>query len=362
MNSTPPRAAPTISRRLVTALHPFSDAEAWNRLLGWLNPAWSATGIRARVMARVDESDDTTSLWLKPNRAWRGHRAGQHIQVCVEIEGVRRRRIFSLSNAAGSNRMLRITFQRQKPGGVTDWLHAHARPGLVVEIGQASGSFVLPHPVPARLLMIAGGSGITPLLAMLQSLADDASTADILLFQLFRHPGQRLFADELAALSQRLPGLRVQAHCSAERGRLGADDILRRLPDLAQRRTLMCGPESLMSEITETWRRLGMLERLQTERFAAPRPPAGSGSAAIIHAAKSEQVFTQTADLSLLESAEAAGLRPKFGCRAGLCRTCLCRKRRGEVRNLVTGLVSSQPDEWIQLCISVAESDVELAL
>lgn len=79
-------------------------------------------------------------------------------------------------------------------------------------------------------------------------------------------------------------------------------------------------------------------------------------------ALQSAQAFTQTNNRTLLESAETAGLTPKFGCRAGLCRTCLCQKRSGRVRNLVTGLVSTQPDEWVQLCISVAESDLELAL
>jgi len=362
MNQMPARAATTIRRRLSNAVHPLSDLEAWNRVLRRIDPMWSLTGIRARVVERVDESADTLSLWLKPNRRWRGHSAGQHIELSVEIEGVRRRRVFSLSNAAGSNRLLRITLQRQAAGGVTDWLHANARPGLVVEISQASGDFVLPSPAPEPLLMIAGGSGVTPLLAMLHRLADNASTTDIRLFQLFRQPDQRLFAKELVALSQRLPGLRVHAHCSADQGRLSAEDIAECVDDMALRHTLLCGPEGLMADVADCWRRLGVEDRLRTERFSAPRPAAGSGAASSVHAVKSEQMFTQAPGLTLLESAEAAGLQPKFGCRAGLCRTCLCRKRSGRVRNLVTGLVSSQPDEWLQLCISVAESDLELSL
>ena len=343
-------------------LHPLSDAGAWNRLLGRVDPMWSLNSVRAKVVERVEENADTLSLWLKPNRLWRGHRAGQHVELSVEINGTNRRRVFSLSNAAGPNGLLRITLQRQAPGGVTEWLHASARRGLVVEISQASGAFVLPRPVPDRLLMIAGGSGITPLLAMLHDLADNASTADIRLFQLFSQPDQRLFADELSKLAKRLPGLQVDTHCSAGPGRLSADAISSRVPDLAQRDTLLCGPESLMADVADTWRRRGLEDRLRTERFSAPRPSADSGAARRVHAAESEQMFTQTAGLTLLESAEASGLQPKFGCRAGLCRTCLCHKRSGQVRNLVTGLVSSQPDEWMQLCISVAESDLELSL
>jgi len=360
MTSIP--AASKIRRRLVGALDPLSDMAAWNRLLARLDPAWSLDRVRARVVARVDENADTLSLWLKTNRRWRGHRAGQHVELSLEIAGVTRRRVFSISNAAGSSRLIRLTVQRQSAGGVTDWLHAHARPGLVVELGQAAGEFVLPEPPSDRLLMIAGGSGITPLLAMLNHLADQDSTADIMFFQLFGHPAERLFAEELEALARRLPGLRVIAHCSAENGRLGADELASRVSDLAQRTTLLCGPEGLMTDVTRAWAVLGLETRLRTERFAAPRPPAGGGAEARVHAVESEQVFTQSASLTLLESAEAAGLRPRFGCRAGLCRTCLCRKRSGQVRNLVTGLVSSQTDEWVQLCISVAESDLELVL
>lgn len=359
-SSTP--ASPTDRHWLRNALDPLGDSTAWNRLLCRINPTWSLTETRARVVERVEESADTISLWLEPNRRWRGHRAGQHVLLGVEIDGVRRRRVFSLSTAARADGLLRITLQRQGPGGVTEWLHANARKGLVVELGEAGGSFVLSGPVPERLLMIAAGSGVTPLLAILQELAEASSKADIQFFQLYRDPEQRLFEGELDELSLRLPGLRVHAHCSADLGRLSAADLVSRVPDLASRRTLLCGPGPMMADFDAAWTRLGLEEQLQTERFGAPRPAAGSREGMQVHAAESEQSFTQTSGQSLLEAAEAAGLQPKSGCRAGLCRTCLCQKRSGQTRNLLTGLVSAQPDEWVQLCVSVAESDLELSL
>ena len=65
---------------------------------------------------------------------------------------------------------------------------------------------------------------------------------------------------------------------------------------------------------------------------------------------------------TLLEQAEAAGLDPAFGCRMGICRTCTCRKAAGAVRNLVTGEISDEEDEDIQLCVSVPAGDVALEL
>jgi ferredoxin len=65
---------------------------------------------------------------------------------------------------------------------------------------------------------------------------------------------------------------------------------------------------------------------------------------------------------TLLEQAEAAGLSPEFGCRMGICHTCTCRKAAGSVRNLLTGEISDEPDEDIQLCVSVPVGDVALEL
>ncbi|MDT8410630.1 MAG: ferredoxin reductase [Wenzhouxiangellaceae bacterium] len=344
------------------AVRPISDRPAWNRLLQGLHPLWALDQARARIVGRVEESDDTFSLWLRPNRHWKGHRPGQHAALGVEIDGVQRQRVFSLSVADKARKTLRVTIRRQPGQGVTDWLYRHAGVGQVVDLSPAGGEFVLPDPVPERLLMIAAGSGITPMMAMLYDLAERRFSGDIVLLQLCRKTDQRLFDDELAALATRLPGLKTIIHASAVDGRLAAASLPRIVPDLADRHSLLCGPTAFMRDVEAVWANLGCLGRLQREHFAPPRPPFAASTQRRILALESEQAFTQNSNLTLLESAEAAGLTPKFGCRAGLCRTCLCKKQSGRVRNLVTGLVSTQPDEWVQLCVSVAESDLELSL
>ena len=366
MTSQPARQQLPITRLLLDATRPISDRAAWDRVLQRMNPVWSTSGIRARVTGRVEENADTFSLWLKTNRHWQGHQAGQHVAVGVEIDGVMRRRVFSISNCADrpgkGTRLLRLTIQRQPGNGVTGWLHANADTGLVLELSAADGQFVLPDPPPKRLLMIAGGSGITPLMAILQQLARNRFDGDIVVLQLCRHVNQRLFGDELSGLAERLPGLSIKLHDSATRGRLTISTLPDLVPDLTERHTLLCGPASLISDVSTAWEAFGLGRQLQLERFAAPRPPTQAGGEQQVRAMQSEQMFTQVSGHSLLEAAEAAGLRPKHGCRAGLCRSCLCKKHSGTSRNLLTGLSSNQPDEWIQLCVSVAETDLELAL
>ncbi|WP_376692219.1 ferredoxin reductase [Wenzhouxiangella sp. EGI_FJ10409] len=354
-----------LRRLLLDASRPFSDPAAWNRVIQRINPLWSTSEIRARVVRRVEESEDTFSLWLQTNRHWQGHQAGQHVALGVEIEGIMRRRVFSISNSANrpgkGARLLRVTIQRQDGNGVTRWLHANAEVGLVLDLSAAGGEFVLTNP-PPRLLMIAGGSGITPLMAILEHLARDRFDGDIVLLQLCRNADRRLFGSELDSLAERLPGLSIQVHASAADGRLDVRRIPELVPDLADRHTLLCGPASLISDVGKAWEALAPAGQLQFERFAAPRAPARPGAEQAVHALRSEHTFTQGSGLSLLEAAEAAGLTPPHGCRAGLCRTCLCKKQSGTARNLLTGLSSSQPDEWIQLCVSVAETELELAL
>src|SRR3546814_12400845 len=69
-------------------------------------------------------------------------------------------------------------------------------------------------------------------------------------------------------------------------------------------------------------------------------------SASEVRCARSERIFTTEAGEALLPAAERAGLKPAYGCRIGVCRTCLCHKRSGTVENLVTGERSSGADEW----------------
>jgi len=77
---------------------------------------------------------------------------------------------------------------------------------------------------------------------------------------------------------------------------------------------------------------------------------------------RSGRTVTTERSETLLEQLERAGERPVHGCRMGICNTCVCRKASGVVEDIVTGAVSSEPDEDIRLCVSRARTDIELAL
>lgn len=343
-------------------LGPLGDVGAIDDLLGRLHPTWALGRIKARVVRIVRETADTRTFVLQANRNWPGHRAGQHVVVEVEIDGVRHQRCYSLSSAPTGRRMLAVTVKRQTGGKVSTWLHDEARIGDVVGLDGPAGAFVLSQPPPARLLLLSAGSGITPLMSILRDLHGRGWTHDVAFVHVCRRRDDAIFGAELAALAASEPWLRLHLHYSREAGRFDVGTLAERLPDYARRHTMLCGPHGFMATLEEHWRAQGIAHRLQIESFggmaAAEVEP---GAVPVnIRCERSERVFTARGNASLLLEAERAGLAPRYGCRMGICHTCQCMKRSGSVEDLRTGAISSAPGERIQLCVTRARSDLVL--
>jgi stearoyl-CoA 9-desaturase NADPH oxidoreductase len=337
--------------------------------LGLVDPAWSVHDVRARVVSLKRETSDATSLYLRPNENWRGFRAGQFVKLCATIAGVRHTRCFSLSSAPEDRGHLRVTIKAVPGGRVSGWVGAGARVGDVVELSQAMGQFVLPDPLPPKLLFISGGSGITPILSMirhLEAVAYDGSVACL-------HYARRevIGGDELALLAHPRKALRlavVRTGHSDENSngrRLSPAQLDAFAPEWTDCDAFVCGPSGLIAAATSIWQKGGAADRLRVEHFAAAATSIGDGSAGAacrLVFAKSRLETEGRGGVSLLEQAEAAGLHPSTGCRMGICRTCTCRKVSGTVRNQRTGEVSSQDNELIQLCVNSPVSNVTLDL
>lgn len=358
----PPETATSTMQRWLRhpMLAPFNAVEDWDRLVSTLNPIWSLTEPRARVVRVVDEAPGVKSLWLKPNRHFKGFLPGQHVLLDLDVQGARHARCFSLSAAPRPDGLLRLTIKRKDDGPVSTAAHA-LRPGQVVRIGQSSGAFA-PRGAAPGLLLVAAGSGVTPMMSLLNAWADAGDARDIVLLSCSRSRDDAMFAAELDSIAARIPGLKLLFHFSQDSGRLDADRIGRLVDDWRDREALVCGPDGFMQVIEQMHAGAGLAGALQSESFG--RRAAAVDANAVHHAVRyenSEQVFTVSAGQSLLDGAEAAGLQPRFGCRRGICRTCQCRKRSGTVLNLLTGQVSGPGDELIQLCISTPQSAIEMA-
>lgn len=366
MDSMQDRGLAWRSGRSIVARRLLLDrqAEFW---MGELDPVRSLGEIRARVVEVVEETDDTKTFLLRPNAAWQGHRAGQFTPVDVEVNGVRVRRCYSISSPPGEA-LVSITVKRVPGGRVSTWLHEHTRRGDILRLGAAAGDFVLPAATPEKLLLLSGGSGITPVMSMLRDLAARDAMHDVAFVHHARSRADVIFDEELTELAARHAGLRLvlclDDEPSAPRGFEEAR-FANLVPDFAERSTFLCGPGPLMERAERLWESVGASDLLERESFApaiAPTLVVSSAEGVQVRLARSDRAVAVKGQGTLLEQLELAGERPAHGCRIGICHSCKCRKQSGTVQNLVTGEVSSEPDQEIQLCISVPRSDLELDL
>ena len=330
--------------------------------LSALHPMLSLLQVRVRVVRILNETADTKTFVLQPNAQWQGAQSGQFVQLQCEINGRKVERIYSLSSKGGSRR-LAITVKRQPLGLVSEHLHHHVQVGDVLTISQAAGEFTLPAQLPQKILLLSAGSGITPVMAMLRDLQAQQYSGDVVFVHSCATPEERIFGAQLDAIQADWPQLRLINHFSRTQGRMGAEQLQQWVPDLAERSTWMCGPAVWMDSIHALWTNQGFTSTLQSERFStAPMRTAEPGEPVAV-ACETSGVTFQTKDAqNLLVQAERAGLKPKHGCRIGICRSCQCVKRSGTVENLITGEMSSTPNELIRICISSARSDVALDL
>lgn len=231
--------------------------------LGQINPLWSASEIRGRVEDVLAETSDAATLIIRPGRGWGPHRAGQYVH--------------------------------------------RARPGTILRLGHPAGEFVLPDPLPRRLLFLTAGSGITPVMAMLRESADHGMAPDVLLVHSAPTPEEVIFGTELRDLAARTVNLRL------------------------------------------------------VERFQ-PSAPVRGGAGGRVRFTRSGREAEASGSTPLLEVGEEAGVHMPSGCRMGICYSCVAPLKSGRIRDLRTGLHHGDEGELVQTCVSAAAGTVEIDL
>ncbi len=334
-----------------------------------LRPDWAVKRIRGKVVAVRHQNDDSITLTLSPTGTWPGFRAGQHVEIAVEIDGVRHRRCYSPSGSAHhATRRIELTIRTHDEGVVSRHLKQHAHVGMFVGLSAPRGDeFVLPEVRPGRIVLISGGSGITPVLSMLRTLTDEGYGGQIAFLHYARSRGDVLYGDDLDALAAAHPNVTVLRGYTRDLGgeldgRFGAEHLARALPDDADAAAFACGPGGLVESVRALWAEQDLRTPLRFEHFAPPELPATDpellGSVTFARSGAT----VDASDRPLLEQAETAGLTPTHGCRMGICLTCKCRLDRGQVRDTLTGEIYGAPGEEIRICVASPVGDVTLDL
>lgn len=356
---------PVVASRLMAAL---AFPHSIDRYLELVDPTWSVSELRGTITDVRHETADTVTLSILPNHHWQGFRPGQFVQVSVEIDGVRRTRCYSPANSVHrADGQIELTVKAHSWGYVSRHLFAKARPGMTVGLSQAQGEFWMPAQRPERVLLVSGGSGITPVMSMLRTLVDEGHQGRITFLHYALSDQDVIYNEELKQIAEahdNVDLIRVyteEAGVGEAFGFFSAEQLNNLVPDYADAETFLCGPPGLMEKVVEVWCEAGIPERLHKEFFTAQSLPlpAGDKIAGDVQFARSER-FVANDGRNLLEQAEAAGLTPESGCRMGICSTCTCRKVSGAVRNLQTGEISTEANEDIRICVSVPVGTVTL--
>ena len=357
-----------VARRGFAVLDALAAPHGVDRFVELAVPTWSTSEVRGRIV-EVDRSiEGTVLLTVEANRGWTGSRAGQHTQLSVEIDGVRHTRCYSVATAEGASRRFQLGIKAHPHGRVSQHLVAHARPGTVVGLTPPAGDFHLPEQRPDRLLLISGGSGITPVLSMLRTLAAEGHRDPVTFVHYTRSPATMLCGDEIRELAASHPNVRLVTGFDDEPdagdlvGLFAPEHLEVADPDWRHAETYVCGPAPLMDAVRHEFERAGIGHRVHTEAFTLDHLTAEGGTAGgtVRFAASDTEVDDDGRPLLL--QAEDAGLRPASGCRMGICHTCTCTLRQGTVRNALTGAVTSGPGAEVQACVNVPVGSVEVEL
>ncbi len=330
-----------------------------------VNPLWSTRELRGRVERIERETPRAVTVVIKPGWEWEGHRPGQYLRLGIAVDGVHHWRAYSLTSDPGrSDGRISITPKLVEGGKVSPFLFDRVRPGAIVRLGGVEGTFVLPEPLPPRLLFMSAGSGITPIMSMLRSIAARGRIEDVVHVHCAHAAEDVIFARELHELNARHPGYRLHLRLTGEQGRVAPEQLEELCPDWRLREAFACGPAGLLEAMSEHWKRGAEERRLHIERFQ-PDAHVGDGErggGGEIRFCSSGVIASSDGEQPILEAGENAGATLPFGCRMGICHTCVGRLRAGQVRDLRTGRVHGAPGEMLRTCVNAPEGAIEIDL
>lgn len=227
----------------------------------------------ASLVERHAESPTAETLVFQVP-GWAGHLPGQHVDVRLTAEdGYSTQRSYSVASAVSGDR-LELTVQRVRDGEVSPYLADELAIGDVVEIRGPVGGWFVWHPEQKEpVLLVAGGSGLVPLMAMVRARAMLGSTVPFRLLYSLREPADRLYGAELDRGSPGLDTTYVYTRTTAlggrPAGRLAADDLVRwGWPSDFEPTCYVCGPTGFVEWAAGLLVALGHdPQRIRTERF-----------------------------------------------------------------------------------------------
>ena len=283
------------------------------------------------------------------------HLPGQYLNLVLEIDGRKVRRSYTIASSPTQTGYCELSIKREAHGLPSRYLHDQIREGDLLEVTAPAGKFTFTGKESQEIVMIAGGVGITPIMAKIRYLTDLAWQGQIRLICSIKTARDLIFRDELNVLQQRFPNLHVTVTATretdsswqGERGRISSELLQRVVPNLASSRVHLCGPTEMTEPVIEMLQQLGVPDsQIKSESFASPSRNHSSATATLAESVVKAVVPSEDATLefsrsgksvgelqsrTILEIAESEGIELPYECRSGVCGQCKVRLLRGSV-------------------------------
>ena len=333
------------------------DANFW---LQKINPLWSMNQPLAKVVKKQIVAKDMVSLILQCNRHVQRGVAGQHHPVTVEIAGRHYERTYSLMQVDADH--LCLTVKKVDQGLVSSWLVDQSQTGDILRLGQPYGEMQQQVQTP-RLLLLAAGSGITPMLSLIEAFCQSRQLKAIfvqLMYWVKTHE-DAAYAEYLKEVAENFTNFTYQIFYTQEHDQRLNPSHIDQLKSLNETTVYACGPSGFAATAETLFKHVASI---QTEAFSLSQFDTDATDTGFINVTltQSNKTIAIPKGQSILSSLEQQGIKPKHGCRMGICNKCACSKVQGSTKNLLNGSANHEPSQLLKICVNSAQSDLVIDL
>ena len=333
------------------------DANFW---LQKINPLWSMNQPLAKVVKKQIVAKDMVSLILQCNRHVQRGVAGQHHPVTVEIAGRHYERTYSLMQVDADH--LCLTVKKIDQGLVSSWLVDQSQTGDILRLGQPYGEMQQQVQTP-KLLLLAAGSGITPMLSLIEAFCQSRQLKAIfvqLMYWVKTHE-DAAYAEYLKEVAENFPNFTYQIFYTQEQDQRLNPSHIDQLKSLNETTVYACGPSGFAATAETLFKHVASI---QTEAFSLSQFDTDATDTGFINVTltQSNKTIAIPKGQSILSSLEHQGIKPKHGCRMGICNKCACTKAQGATKNLLNGSANHEPSQLLKICVNSAQSDLVIDL
>ncbi|MDD5198940.1 MAG: ferric reductase-like transmembrane domain-containing protein [Terrimicrobiaceae bacterium] len=336
------------------------------------------------VLHREEESATITSFHLRPvdGRRLPPHQPGQFLTVEVTIPNEPRPlvRTYTISDSP-NGRTYRLSIKREPRGVVSNYFHDSLAEGARLRARPPAGGFCLDPSAPGPIILLSAGVGITPMIAMLDALVASGRSRPVWFLHGARNRREHAFASHVRSLAARHAHVRAHiAYSQPEPGDEGSSapastgrvdmELVKKLLPSSEGEFYLCGPGAFMQSLHSGLIEWGVTPaRIHYESFgpatvmangaASPSGPRASRQVSVEFLPSGVQAAWDGGPANLLELALTRGLKPAYGCRAGVCGACSHRLIQGSVACVQEPAWPAEPGR-VLLCSAFPVTDVQI--